>query len=361
MTPAEDQHRRLIQTLAQWLFGLARLQPAVLVMEDLHWADTSTIELLKSIVEQAGASPLLLICSARMEFRVPWRARANHTQLNLSPLSEVEVRDLVTQIAARTALERSTVDTVVTRTGGVPLFVEEMVRSLIEGRRVKGSDIPSTLQDSLMGRLDRLGGAKEVAQIAATIGRDFSYQLVRAVTGMGERELQSNLERLVDADIAYQRGLPPDATYTFKHALIRDAAYEALLKTQRKRLHARIASVIERVFVDLAQTELEILAIHHAAAGNADRATSSWQAAAERAVIRGAFHEANTYYQKALDELTHLPEGPERMQREMPLWIGLGHVAAFLHGYASPETLEIYAKARALEENLGNPTQFFSY
>ncbi len=351
----EDQHNRLINTLAQWLFGLARVQPAVLVMEDLHWADTSTLELLKVIVDQAGALPLFFIGSARMEFRIPWKIRAHHTQLNLSPLNDLEIRDLVAQVASRSALERKVVDAVVEKTGGVPLFVEEMVRSLLEGgARVTGTDIPESLQDSLMGRLDRLGGAKEVAQVGATIGRDFSYQLIRSVTELSDSELESHLERLVDADVVYQRGLPPDSTYTFKHALIRDSAYEALLKAQRKQLHGKIASVLEREFGQLAQMEPEVLAIHHSAAGDADRSSASWQAAGERAVIRGAFPEAKEYYNRALAELTHLPESPQRSQREMLLWIGLGHVSTFLFGYAAPETLEAYAKARSLGDKIGN-------
>jgi class 3 adenylate cyclase/predicted ATPase len=350
---SEDQHNRLINTLAQWLFGLARVQPAVLVVEDLHWADTSTLEMLKVIVDQAGALPIFFIASARMEFRIPWKIRAHHTQINLSPLNDVEIRDLVAQVASRSALERKVVDAVVEKTGGVPLFVEEMVRSLLEGG-ARVTDIPASLQDSLMGRLDRLGGAKEVAQVGATIGRDFSYQLIRSVTGISDIELQSHLERLVDADIVYQRGLPPDSTYTFKHALIRDSAYEALLKTQRKQLHGKIASVLEREFGQLAQTEPEVLAIHHSAAGDADRSSASWQAAGERAVIRGAFPEAKEYYNRALAELTHLAESPERSHREMLLWTGLGHVSTFLFGYASPETLEAYAKARSLGEKIGN-------
>src|SRR5215469_16416779 len=354
----DQRRRRLLATLTAWVLNAARVQPLLMVMEDLHWIDPSTLELAQKLVEQAATTPLMLVYTARPEFRSPWPMRAHHGQITLNRLSEGDTREMVARVVAQTALARDLIDTVVKRTDGVPLFAEELTRLILEGdSRSPAREIPTTLHDSLTARLDRLGPAKEVAQVAAVIGREFSYALLQAVVSIDETLLQSALQKLLDAELIYARGLAPDATYQFKHALIRDSAYEVLLKAQRRKLHGEIASVIERDFAQLAQTKPEILALHHSAAGDADRSSACWQAAGERAVVRGAFPEAKEYYKRALAELAHLEKSPALLQREMLLWIGFGHVSSFLYGYAAPETLEAYAKARSFGERSGNRMQ----
>ena len=232
----EQQRRRLLATLVEWVLGSARAQPLIIATEDLHWVDPSTLELIQLLVEQGASARLLLLYTARPEFHAPWPMRAHHTQINLNRLSAGNVRTMVAQVAAKIALSDETVATVVERTGGVPLFVEELTRAVLESGDAKltGREIPATLHDSLMARLDRLGPAKEVIQIGAVIGSEFSYELLHAVHPIAEADLQAALRSLADAELLYVRGIAPDATYQFKHALIRDAAYEALLKSRRK-------------------------------------------------------------------------------------------------------------------------------
>src|SRR4029077_10349939 len=230
--------RRLLATLVELALGFARVQPTAITTEDLHWADPSTLELIQLFVEQGARARLLLLYTARPEFHAPWPLRAHHAQITLNRLNSRNVREIVAQVAARTALSEETIAAMVERTGGVPLFVEELTRAVLEsGEARTGHEIPVTLHDSLMARLDRLGPAKEVIQVGAVIGSEFSYELLHAVHPIAEEELQRALRTVADAELFYVRGIAPDATYQFKHALIRDAAYEALLKSVRKDLH----------------------------------------------------------------------------------------------------------------------------
>jgi predicted ATPase len=239
----EQQRRRLLATLVEWLMGAARAQPTVVAIEDLHWADPSTLELLQLLVEQGAMDRLLLLYTARPEFRIPWQSRTHHTQITLSRLSSQNVRTMVAEVAAQKALSEETIATVVERTGGIPLFVEELTRAVLESGDAKLTrrEIPVTLHDSLMARLDRLGPAREVAQLGAVIGREFSYELLHAIHPAPEDQLQAALKAVTDAELLYVRGIPPEAMYRFKHALIQDAAYEALLKTRRRELHRHVA------------------------------------------------------------------------------------------------------------------------
>jgi hypothetical protein len=244
--PPDQQRKKLLGALLAWTIGFAKAQPLVMATEDLHWADPSTLDLTHILVEQGATAPLMLLYTARPEFRRQWPLRAHHTQITLNRLSARHVRMMVGQVAAQKALSEETVRTVVERTSGVPLFVEELTRAVLESgaARVSSREIPVTLHDSLMARLDRLGPAKEVLQIGAVIDGEFSYELLRAVHTIPEESLQHALLNLTDAELLYVRGIAPDATYLFKHALIRDAAYEALLKSRRKELHARTAEVL---------------------------------------------------------------------------------------------------------------------
>src|SRR5215472_16638167 len=249
MFAPDQKRRRLLANLAAWVLNVARLQPEVIVLEDLHWVDPSTLELMEALVEQAATAPLLLLYTTRPEFRAPWPMRAHHVQITLNRLSERHTREVIAGVAARTTLAKEVIDAVVKRTDGVPLFVEELTRLMLEGDGGRlARKIPVTLEDSLMARLDRLGPAKEVAQVGAVLGREFSYELLRAVSSMPEAELQAGLAKLTDAELIYARGIAPEAQYQFKHALIQDAAYEALLKSRRKELHRLVAETLIQRF-----------------------------------------------------------------------------------------------------------------
>jgi predicted ATPase len=270
----EQRRRRLLAALTGWVFGAGKLQPVVMVVEDLHWLDPSTLELEGLLAEQGVMVPLLLICTARPEFQAHWLTRSHHTQITLNRLSARNVREMVALVAARNALTSASVDAVVQRTGGVPLFVEELTRAVLESGAAKlgGHEIPVTLHDSLMARLDRLGSAKEVLQLGAVIGGEFSYALLHAVHPSGEQELESDLRKLTDADLLYFRGIAPEAAYQFKHALIRDAAYEALLKSRRNELHRLVARTIDERFPGLKEAHPEVLARHWTEAGEIEPA-----------------------------------------------------------------------------------------
>ena len=355
----EQQRRRLLATLVEWLLGAARAQPLITVIEDLHWADPSTLELLQHLVEQGATARLLLLYTARPEFRVPWPPRAHHTQITLDRLSARNVRTMVAEVAASSALAEETVATIVERTGGVPLFVEELTRAVLEGGEAKssGRGIPATLHDSLMARLDRLGTAKEVIQIGAVIGGEFSYELLHAVHPVAEEDLQRALRTVSDAELIYVRGIAPDATYQFKHALIRDAAYEALLKSRRKDLHRLVAQTIDQGLPALKEAQPEFLARHWTEAGEIEPAITEWSRAGKAAEARHAFAEALESYQQALALLNRLPESPERDLRELELRQSVLRTLQFTRGYAAPETREATERAALLAEKGGNLTQ----
>ena len=355
----EEQRRRLLATLIEWLLGAARTQPLLLVIEDLHWADPSTLELMQLLFEQGAAARLLLLCTARPEFHPEWPLRVHHTQITLNRLSAQNVREMIGQVAARSALARETLDAVVERTSGVPLFVEELTRAVLESGNgtVVAREIPVTLHDSLMARLDRLGSAKEVLQVGSVIGGEFSYELLHAVHPVGDLDLQRELRRLTDADLLYVRGLPPDATYQFKHALIRDAAYEALLKSRRKELHRLVARTVDEKFGDIKEGRPEVLARHWTEAGEVEPAISEWCRAGATAEARSAFLEALASYHEALALLNLLPESPERDVRELALRRAVLHVLHGAKGAAAPETIDATAHTMALAQKTGHLTQ----
>jgi class 3 adenylate cyclase/tetratricopeptide (TPR) repeat protein len=351
-TPSPElQRRRLLATLVEWVMGSARTQPLVSVIEDLHWIDPSTLELIQLLVEQGAAAPLLLVCTARPEFRPPWPTRAHHTQLMLNRLNARNARAIIGQVIGREALSEKTIDAVVERAGGVPLFVEELTRAILEsGAKGGTAKIPATLQDSLMARLDRLGSAKEVIQIGAVIGGDFPYALLRVVHPIAEPDLLEALRVLADEELLYVRGIAPEASYQFKHALIRDAAYEALLKRRRRELHFTVAHNIDEKFPVIKETQPEVLARHWMEAGEHERAIASWQKAGERAEARSALIEAEQHYREALAMLMALPESSERNARELDLQLALGRVMVTTRGWAAVETTAVYARVRTIAE-----------
>ena len=262
----DQRRRRLLANLVGWVLNLSRVQPLILVMEDLHWIDPSTLELAQTLVEQAATAPLMLLCTARPEFRAPWPMRAHHMQITLNRLSERHTRQMVAGVVARSALAPDLVDEVVKRTDGVPLFIEELTKSVLESG-VPVSGIPTTLHDSLMARLDRSASVRSVAQIGAAIGREFSYSLLRAVSRLPDDELTAAVGRLVASELVFERGTPPDAVYSFKHALVQDAALGSLLRSARRPLHAQIAEALEAQSPELMESQPELFAQHYGEAG----------------------------------------------------------------------------------------------
>jgi class 3 adenylate cyclase len=359
LTFTPDQKRkRLLANLTAWLLNAARVQPVVIAMEDLHWIDPSTLELTQMLVEQVATAPLMLLYTARPEFRRPWPMRAHHAQITLSRLEDRYTREMVAGVVARAALTQDLIETVVKRTDGVPLFAEELTRLLLEGDAHSVSRvIPATLRDLLTARLDRLGPAKEVAQIAAVIGHEFSFELLQAAASMGETELQSSLEKLVDAELIYARGIAPEATYQFKHALIQDAAYEELLKTKRRELHLRVAQTISESFPADAEEHPEVIARHWTEAGEKELALAAWKKAAEIAFERHAFKEAEEEYRQALTIIRTLPETSEREAQELELMIRFVQVLQATKGWAAPEAADAAARAQTLAEKTNNLAQ----
>jgi class 3 adenylate cyclase/tetratricopeptide (TPR) repeat protein len=354
----EQERNRLLATLAAWTLGSARTQPVVIVLEDLHWADPSTLDLVRMLVEQCATAPLFVVITARPEFDPVWARRAHHLLLTLSRLSDREARRMIEGIATKLTLMSDVIDTVVHRSSGVPLFVEELTRLVLdEGAKSASRDVPATLIGSLLARLDRLGEARAVAETAAVLGRDFDYQMLHAVAGLSHEKLQEGLQTLADADLVYMRGVPPDAVYRFKHALVRDAAYELLLKSRRRELHAAIAAAIQKSFSAHARAQPELVAHHFAEAGDYDEACKLWKVAGENAASRGAFRESEGHFRQAIAALALLPESDKRSAREVQLQLELGQVLAASRGYSAPETAAAYSRARALSNSFdsGSP------
>ena len=325
----EELRRRQLAALTNWVMAGAKVQPVVLAFEDLHWADPTTLDVLRGIAERGALAPLFIVATTRPEFRPPWSMRSHHGTVSLAPLDRAQVRDMVAELAARDALPKEVVEDVAARTGGVPLFVEEVTRLLLERGEQGGIQaIPPTLQQSLAARLDRLGPAREVAQIGSVIGRGFSYALLRDVAGMGDTPLQAALERLGEADIVLVQGQPPESDYRFKHALIQDAAYENLLKSRRQVLHRRVAEILRDRFADTAAAEPEILAHHFAQAGMTEAAIEWWGTAGQRSLARSALVEGTEQLKRALDQIPTLPATPALRREEIKLEVAFANALA---------------------------------
>jgi predicted ATPase len=357
----EELRRRQLAALTAWAMSSARVQPAVLALEDLHWADPTTLDLLRGIAERGALAPLFVLISARPEFRAPWGMRSHHGMVALAPLDREQVRHMVGELAARHALPKQVVESVTERTGGVPLFVEEVTRLLLERGEQGGTQaIPPTLQQSLTARLDRLGPAREVAQIASVIGRDFSYALLRALAGMEDAPLQIALERLAEADILLVQGLPPDSDYRFKHALIQDAAYENLLKARRQILHRRVGETLRDKFADSGAAEPELLAYHFTQAGMTEAAIEWWGKAGQRSLERSALVEAAEQFAHALALIGTLPSTPALRREQIRLQVAAITPLMYIKGFAAPETKAAAERARLLIEQaeaLGEPPE----
>ena len=350
---ADLQRRKTINLLAQWNLAMSEVQPLVMLVEDLHWCDASTLELLGRLVAQSPTARVLLLVTARPEITPPWPPRENLTTLSLAGLTKRQARDMVVTLAGMD-LPAATLDALVARADGVPLYVEELTKSVVEPGTTRNVEaIPATLADSLMGRLDRLSTAKEVAQRAAVLGREFAYPLLLAVAGLEEGALHQGLARLVEAEIVFARGEPPEATYTFKHALLQEAACGSLLKRTRQQLHARIAQVLEERFPERVASEPEVIARHYDQAGLAALAITHYQRAGERATQRSANEEAIGHLRRALALVATLPETRERHRRELGLQIAIGAPLTAARGWSHPEYEQTYARARELASQIG--------
>ena len=359
----EELRRRQLAALTNWVMASARTQPLVLAFEDLHWADPTTLDVLRGVAERGALVPLYIMATTRPEFRPPWGMRSHHGTISLAPLDRAQVRDMVSELSARHALSREVVDDVAARTGGVPLFVEEVTRLLLERGEQGGAQvIPPTLQQSLMARLDCLGPAREVAQIASVIGRGFSYKLLKAVAGMDDAPLEAALEKLSDADIVLVEGVLPESDYRFKHALIQDAAYENLLKSRRQILHRHIAEILRDRFADRAAAEPEVLAHHFTQAGMTDAAIEWWGKAGDQALRRSAFQEAISHLGKAIEMadkansgLTpRTAPGAAAADQRLKLQTSYGQAMLWSRGFGAEETKTAFLRAQELAAGIDN-------
>jgi class 3 adenylate cyclase/tetratricopeptide (TPR) repeat protein len=364
----DELRRRQLAALTAMLMASARVQPVVLVIEDLHWADPTTLDVLRGVAERGALAPLLIVATARPEFRPPWSMRSHHATIALAPLDRAQVRGMIAELSARHALPREVVDNVAARTGGVPLFVEEVTRLLLErGEKAGIHVIPPSLQQLLMARLDRLGPAREVAQLGSVIGHGFSYGLLSTLAGMADAALQAALEQLAEADILLVQGLPPDSDYRFKHALIQDAAYENLLKSRRQVLHRRVAEILRDRFPDTAAAEPEVLAHHFTKAGLTDAAIEWWGNAGEQALRRSAFQEAVSHLGKGVEMTDRTGEGGSAAAtaaasatQRLKLQTNLAKALMWSRGFGAEESKVAFIRARELVAAIDNATERFT-
>src|SRR5271169_2227138 len=379
--PASEQHplpslspqrkkERTLEALIRQLDGLARQQPVVMVFEDAHWIDPTSRELIDLTVERVRSLPMLLIVTFRSEFQPPWTGQPQVTMLALNRLDRRGRTAMMVEVAGGKALPAAVVAQIADRTDGVPLFIEELTKSVLESGMLREKTdrymldgalppfaIPTSLHASLLARLDRLAGVRHVAQIGAAIGREFSYDLIYAVSRLFEDELQVALGRLVASELVFQRGTPPDAIYSFKHALVQDVAHNSLLRRTRQQLHARIAEVLTANSPEIIDSQPELLAQHYVEAGLVEKSVLYWGKAGRRSAARSATAEAAAQLQKGLDQLELLPETPERQRQELELRSGLAAAFMVVKGFAAPETGDAYARARALWGQLGSPSE----
>jgi TOMM system kinase/cyclase fusion protein len=362
----EGQRKRTLEAVLAVLLEMAERRPVVLAVEDLHFIDPSTLELLGHVLQQGASTRIFTVMTYRPDFQPPWGQRSYLTQLSLGPLSGRQIELMIERMAGGRTLPAPVLAQIIEKADGVPLVIEEMVKMVLEAGPQEGSgailkplEIPATLRDSLMARLDRLGSAKELAQLAATLGREFSHELLVEVAPWDETWLHRELTRLVDAELLYRRGLPPRARYLFKHGLIQDAAYESLLRSHRQEFHQRIAEVLERKFPQTADSQPELVAHHYTEAGRAPEALGWWYRAGEKA-LRGSGHkEAVGHLTRALELLSSLPESPERDQREIGLRVSLGVAAGSAGSFAEPEVQHSFERARDLCSRAGQTPQLF--
>jgi class 3 adenylate cyclase/predicted ATPase len=348
-----------VSALVDHVLQLSECEPLLFILEDAHWIDPTTQELLTRLIDSIASARVLVIITARPEFALPWTGRDHVASLALSRLGKMHCAQIVAGIAAEQSVTPDLVDEILAKTDGVPLFVEELTRAITESPTASLLAVPATLQDSLMARLDRLGPAKEIAQIAATIGRQFSHALLAAVAQVGAGELDTALARLSEARLVFPQSRAIEPSYSFKHALTRDVAYDSLLRARRQQLHERIARTLEERFPALAETEPEILAHHFSLAGLADPACRYCERAGDRAVARSAYAEAVAHFNAALAEASRLPQGSNRARRELAILLKHGPTLVICKGAQSPEVEQVYRRAYDISKASGDDQGLF--
>ena len=368
----EQRRQRALEALMSQLARLAGRQPVLMIFEDAHWGDPTSLEVLGRTVDRIKTLPALLVVTFRPQFNAPWAGQPHVTSLTLNRLGEREAAAIIAGLVGNKALPADVMAEIVERTDGIPLFVEEMTKAVLEAgsegaaRRTVAAvpspalAVPASLHASLMARLDRLGPAKEVAQIGSAIGREFSHALLAAVARKPEAELGSALDRLVQSDLLSRQGVPPQASYLFKHALVQDAAYGTLLREPRRALHARIAETLESRFAETAESQPEILAHHCTEAGQIEKAAGLWGKAGQRSQTRSALVEAAAQLTRALDQIATLPGTPALRRQQIKLEVALITPLNHVKGYAAAETRAAAEQARLLIEQaeaLGEPLE----
>lgn len=370
---ARQQKQRTLEALSDQLSGLSKRKPVLAVFEDAHWMDPTTLELLDMIVQRAATLPILVLITFRPDFVHHWTGHSHVTMLALSRLARRDVAAIVDNVTGGKSLPPQVLEHVLAKTDGIPLFVEELTKTIVESGLLRDEGerfdlagplppfaIPATLHDSLLARLDRLAGAKDVAQTGAVVGRMFSYELLAALSLVPESRLRESLDELVQSELVFRRGTPPDATYTFKTALVQDAAYESLLRSRRHQLHARIAAVLEERFPEVAIAEPEVLAHHLSQADLHGNACDYWRRAGEVAVRRSANAEAIAHYSRALGELQMQPASRARLQAELALRMAIAVPLVATKGASGVEVEQTYSCAQALCEELGDQERLFA-
>ncbi|MBV9530682.1 MAG: AAA family ATPase, partial [Bradyrhizobium sp.] len=367
LTPQKQKEKTLRALVAQ-VEGLAAKRPVLMVSEDVHWKDPTSLELLDLTVDRVASLSMLLIITHRPEFIPPWTGLSHVTLLSLNRLPPRQCAQMVTHVIGGRSLPKEITSQIVDRTDGIPLFIEELTKAVVEsGTLTETRDgyvavgpvaplaIPTTLHASLLARLDRLAPTREVAQIAAVLGRKFSHELINAVASMPKQRLDDALAQLVTAELIFRRGTPPDAEYTFKHALVQDVAYSTLLRRQRQRIHARVVAALESQFSEVVAAQPQIVAWHCAEAGFNKKGIGYWLKAGSQAVARSAMSEAVAQLQKGLSLLQALPDDRSRQQQELDLRIALAQAQMATRGLAAVEARDNYARARVLAEHLDRP------
>jgi len=362
----ERQKQLIFETMLGVLLEVARRQPLLLVMEDLHWADPTTLEFLNLIVDQLATTRIFALFTFRPDFNPPWTPRAYLTILMLNRLTRKKCTDMIRHIAGGKSLPAEVLEQILIKTDGIPLFVEELTKSVLESGLLREEEkeytltgrflplkIPVTLQDSLMARLDRLASAKELVQLCAILGREFSSEMLLAILPRSEEILRQGLRQLVKSELLYQRGVFPRATYVFKHALIQETAYQSMLKNTRRRYHQQIVQVLVKQFPESAAARPEIIAHHYTEAGLGTEAISYWQQAGKLAVERFANQEAIAHLTKGLELIEDLPKNPEHSRQELMLQLALGPPLSLLKGFAAPEVEAAYSRALNLSQQAG--------
>jgi class 3 adenylate cyclase/predicted ATPase len=375
--PPPERRQRTLEALVSQVVTLSRQNPVLMIFEDAHWSDPTSLELFDRTVGRIPSIRVLLIVTSRPEFQAPWIGRPHVTALTLNRLAQREVGAMIDGVVGNKLVPASIRQDIIERTDGIPLFVEEMTKAVLEAGGESAATqmaaavpspavaVPASLHASLMARLDRLGPAKEVAQIGAAIGREFSHSLLAAVMRISETDLNSGLDRLIAAGLLFRQGTPPYASYLFKHALVQDAAYGTLLREPRRALHARIAEVLEGQFAELIEIRPELLARHCSDAGLIEKAAGLWGKAGQRSLERSALIEAVAQFTRALEQVATLPETPALRREQIKLQVGLGMALYHAKGFSAVEAAfnqarTMIERAEALGEHLEDPLLLYS-